>query len=93
MTLWQTASDWEGDERNIVLALVRIWYTAVTGDIASKDAAANWALDRLPADCRHIGAAAKDAYLGLQADDPARYPEERAALLHCIRAAVTVSLR
>ncbi len=40
---------WAGDERNVVLTLSRIWYSAVTGKIAPKDVAADWAMERLPA--------------------------------------------
>lgn len=92
LSQWKTESDWEGDERNIVLALVRIWYTAVTGDIASKDAAADWALQRLPIEHKHLVIAARDAYLGLKATDLAAFPQERAALLDYIRSSVTARL-
>jgi hypothetical protein len=39
----------EGDERNVLLTLARIWRTAALGDFLSKDAAAAWALARMPA--------------------------------------------
>ncbi|MBO1113510.1 AadA family aminoglycoside 3''-O-nucleotidyltransferase [Bordetella petrii] len=93
LSLWNTEADWEGDEVNIVLALVRIWYTAMTGDIASKDAAANWALQRLPAEHHQIVIAARDAYLGLKVEDLAAYPQERTALLDCIRSSVMAKLQ
>lgn len=93
LSLWNTEADWEGDERNIVLALVRIWYTAMTGDIATKDAAANWALQRLPIEHKQIVIAARDAYLGLEAEDIAAFPQERAALLNYIRSSVTAKLQ
>ncbi|MGB3287873.1 MAG: AadA family aminoglycoside 3''-O-nucleotidyltransferase [Burkholderiaceae bacterium] len=92
LALWTTEADWEGDERNIVLALVRIWYTAMTGDIASKEVAANWALERLPNESKPIVIAARDAYLGLGAVDPAAYPQERAELLNSIRSSVMAKL-
>ncbi len=38
-----------GDERNVVLTLSRIWYSAITGKIAPKDVAAIKAIKRLPA--------------------------------------------
>ena len=93
LALWTTESDWKGDERNIVLALVRIWYTAMTGDIASKDAAADWALQHLPSEAKHIVMAARNAYLGLEAVDLAAYPKERADLLNYIRSSVTTKLQ
>ncbi len=48
LTLWNSPPDWAGDERNVVLTLSRIWYSAVTGKIAPKDVAADWAMERLP---------------------------------------------
>src|SRR5690606_28925165 len=93
LALWNADSDWEGDERNIVLALVRIWYTATTGDIASKEAAANWALERLPLEYRQFVIAARDGYLGLSTDDLAAYLKERGALLDYIRSSVMATLR
>jgi len=93
LSLWNTETDWEGDERNIVLAIVRTWYTAMTGDIATKDAAANWALQRLPIEHKQIVIAARDAYLGLEAVDLVAFPQERAALLNYIRSSVTAKLQ
>ncbi|MDT0346872.1 aminoglycoside adenylyltransferase family protein [Streptomyces litchfieldiae] len=52
------------DTRNVVLTLARIWTTLVTGDIRSKDAAADWALARLPAEHRPVLARARACYLG-----------------------------
>lgn len=93
LALWNTEEDWTGDEQNIVLALVRIWYTAMTGDIAAKDAAADWAVQRLPVEYQRIVIAARDAYLGMNALDVADYPKERAALLSHVRSAVRAELR
>ncbi|NHC61671.1 AadA family aminoglycoside 3''-O-nucleotidyltransferase [Paenalcaligenes suwonensis] len=93
LALWNTEADWEGDERNIVLALVRIWYTAMTGDIASKEAAANWAIPYLPISTKHIVVAARDGYLGLNAIDLSSYPQERMELLNHIRSSVRTKLR
>lgn len=53
-----------GDERNVLLTLARIWRTSELGDFVSKDAAATWALPRLP---HQEGATldyARSAYLG-----------------------------
>lgn len=93
LALWNTESDWEGDERNIVLALARIWYTATTGDIASKDIAANWAVERLPIEYKQIVIAARDGYLGRTTVDLADFPAERKALLAYIRSSVIGMLR
>ncbi|GII96957.1 aminoglycoside adenylyltransferase family protein [Sinosporangium siamense] len=54
----------ETDTRNVVLTLARIWTTLATGVIRSKDGAADWALDRLPAEHRPVVVRARDAYRG-----------------------------
>ncbi|MEU3404978.1 aminoglycoside adenylyltransferase domain-containing protein [Streptomyces sp. NPDC006670] len=40
------------DTRNVLLTLARVWTTLATGTIRSKDAAADWALARLPPEHR-----------------------------------------
>jgi streptomycin 3"-adenylyltransferase len=52
------------DTRNIVLTLARVWTTLATGQIRSKDAAADWALARLPGEHRPVVARARAIYLG-----------------------------
>jgi predicted nucleotidyltransferase len=47
-------ADLEGDERNVILTFARIWYTLETGQISSKDRAAEWASPRLPEDLRPV---------------------------------------
>jgi hypothetical protein len=64
-----------GDTRNGVLTLARMWSTVATDVIRSKDAAADWALARLPADHRGVLAHARDAY---RSDDEERWDELRA---------------
>ena len=49
--------------RNVVLALARIWFGVVTGQIRPKDQAAEWALSRLPPRHRAILQRAKVGYL------------------------------
>jgi predicted nucleotidyltransferase len=55
--------DLPGDGRNVVLTLARVWVTVATGEIVSKDAAADWALARLPPRHRPVLAHAKQLYL------------------------------
>ncbi|WKB56150.1 aminoglycoside adenylyltransferase family protein [Eleftheria terrae] len=86
---WRTPADWAGDERNVVLALARICFTAATGEIASKDGAAVWLLERLPATHRAVLADAKAAYLGQSADHLASRPADVAAWILHVKAAVT----
>ncbi|MEV6420987.1 aminoglycoside adenylyltransferase family protein [Streptomyces sp. NPDC051662] len=54
----------ESDTRNVLLTLARVWMTVVTGSVASKDTAADWALARLPAEHRPPLARARAIYLG-----------------------------
>lgn len=68
LTLWNSPPDWAGDERNVVLTLSRIWYSAVTGRIAPKDVAADWAMERLPAQYQPVILEARQAYLGQEED-------------------------
>jgi streptomycin 3"-adenylyltransferase len=35
------------DTANVLLTLARVWFTLATGDFASKDEAADWAIERL----------------------------------------------
>ncbi|WP_440582100.1 aminoglycoside adenylyltransferase family protein [Streptomyces flavofungini] len=54
------------DTRNVLLTLARVWTTLATGEIRSKDAAADWAIDRLPAELRPALAHARAVYLGTE---------------------------
>lgn len=58
-----------GDERNVILTLARMWVTLATGEILSKDAAADWALARAPAELTFALKLAREGYLGVQADE------------------------
>ena len=60
--------DLEEDTRNVILTLARIWSTVATGSIRSKDAAADWALDRLPEEHRAVLVRARAIYLGDEAE-------------------------
>ncbi len=56
--------DLDTDTRNVILTLARVWFTLATGEVRSKDHAAGWALDRLPAEQRPVLARARAMYLG-----------------------------
>ena len=56
--------DLADDTRNVLLTLARIWLTVATGEIGSKDAAADWALARLPEEHQAVLARARAIYLG-----------------------------
>jgi predicted nucleotidyltransferase len=66
--------DINSDTRNVILTLARIWSTVATGIIRSKDAAADWGLDRLPELHRPVLARARAIYLGEQ---PERWDDIR----------------
>jgi predicted nucleotidyltransferase len=70
-----------GDERNVLLTLARMWRTLEVGDFVPKDAAAQWAIPRLPADAAAPLNLARAAYLGEQSDDwgPLQRESQRAA--------------
>ena len=58
-----------GDERNVLLTLVRMWRTATTGEFVTKDAAAEWAIPRLPEPVAEVLIRARDGYLSRRKDD------------------------
>lgn len=57
-----------GDTRNILLRLARIWYTLTTGEIAAKDVAAAWVLDRVGPEHHEVLRRARAGYLGTEDD-------------------------
>ena len=63
-------ADLAGDTRNVLLTLARIWTTVATGEIRSKDAAADWVLSRLPYAHRPTLTMARDLYLTGGYGDP-----------------------
>jgi len=73
--------DWlEGDERNVLLTLARMWRTLSIGEFVAKDMAADWAMRQLPAAQALLLAEARAAYLGLKEDVWGAPPGETAAL-------------
>ena len=57
-----------GDERNVVLTLSRMWLTAATGNVAPKDAAAEWAEKKAPSNHAMLLKYARNGYLGMIED-------------------------
>jgi len=90
LTLWNAPPDWAGDERNIVLTLARIWYSAATGKIAPKDVAAGWVLERLPAEHQPVLLEAQQDYLGHREEHLAARQEAVAAFIRFVKAAIAV---
>jgi predicted nucleotidyltransferase len=58
----------EGDERNVLLTLARMWHTLETGEFVPKDVAAEWAINRLPPEDAAVLAVARDGYTGERKD-------------------------
>lgn len=81
LTLWNSPPDWAGDERNVVLALARIWYSAATGRIVPKDAAAAWVLERLPVAHQPVLHGARQAYLGHDEDNSVAHTDQTTAFI------------
>jgi streptomycin 3"-adenylyltransferase len=63
--------DLHSDTRNVLLTFARIWTTLATGQIKSKDAAADWTLAQLPPEHRAALGYARQLYLNFP------YSEER----------------
>ena len=59
----------KGDERNVILTVARMWYTASTGEFCSKDQAAEWAIPQLAGEHASLLDQAGKAYLGVFADN------------------------
>jgi predicted nucleotidyltransferase len=56
--------DVDTDTRNVLLTLARMWMTASTGEVQSKDLAATWAAERLSEERRPLLLRARSGYLG-----------------------------
>lgn len=59
----------QGDERNVLLTLARMWRTSAIGDFITKDAAATWAASQMPDEEADMLIYAREAYLGKLKDD------------------------
>ena len=83
-----TEASWKGDERNVVLALARIWYSASTGQIAPKDVAAAWVLNYLPLEHQLVLSTARSAYLGLEQNNPVIDGERMTAFIQFAKSVI-----
>nr|WP_273793385.1 aminoglycoside adenylyltransferase domain-containing protein [Brucella anthropi] len=59
----------QGDERNVLLTLARMWYTLETGKFTPKDAAADWASPLVSSETAAALALGQAAYCGAAVDD------------------------
>ena len=78
----------KGDERNVILTLARMWQTAAVGKISPKDAAAEWAMPRLPQEYANLLDIARKAYRGEYADRWEGLESEVTALVDHMRNAI-----
>lgn len=74
-----------GDERNVLLTLARMWMTLETGEIAPKDVAATWALERLPPEHKASLGLARQGYLAGGGDDWSQRKPQVEALVGYMR--------
>jgi len=81
-----------GDERNVILTLARMWLTVSTGEIGSKDLAAEWAMQELPDKYAIILDKARLAYLGEYVDKWEGMEDEVADLVDYMKNAIETLL-
>jgi len=81
-----------GDERNVLLTLARMWYTAVEGKISSKDVAANRAILRLHGREASLLELARKGYLGECEDSWSGKEADVAGLVRTLRHRIQLSL-
>ena len=78
----------KGDERNVILTLARMWFTASTGEFSSKDLAAEWAIAQLPEAQAALIDLARKAYLGEVEDEWEGKETKLASLVESLRGAI-----
>ena len=83
----------KGDERNVILTLARMWFTASTGAFSSKDQAAEWAIPQLPEEQAALLDLARKAYLGEVKDKWEGMETELALLVESLRGAIETLLQ
>lgn len=81
-----------GDERNVLLTLARMWHTAVEGEIAPKDLAAEWAVSRLHGENAFLLELARRGYVGDCEDNWDGREADVSALARTLEHAVQASL-
>ncbi|WP_272570272.1 aminoglycoside adenylyltransferase domain-containing protein [Providencia sp. PROV255] len=71
----QLTDSLNGDERNVLLTMARMWFTMQSGHFISKDEAADWILGQVPYEYTEVIKAARDSYLNGNQVDWASYQE------------------
>lgn len=85
-------ADIRGDERNVILTLARMWLTVSTGEISSKNLAAEWAIPQLPNEHAVLLDLARKAYLGEYVDKWEGIESEAAELVNYMKKSIESSL-
>ncbi|ONK21351.1 adenylyltransferase [Bacillus sp. VT-16-64] len=80
--------DIKGDERNVILTLARMWFTASTSEISSKDQSAEWAIPQLPEYHAALLHLARKAYLGERVDKWEGREIEVTSLVHYMKKSI-----
>ncbi|MET8800446.1 aminoglycoside adenylyltransferase family protein [Nocardia sp. NPDC004568] len=78
----------DGDERNVVLTLARMWITAESETVVSKAEAARRLAARVPAAHAALLRRARDGYLGVGVDDWSGHRDEVAAIVRYAAAGI-----
>jgi predicted nucleotidyltransferase len=91
-TLPVLISSLPGDERNVLLTLARMWFTVVTEGWTTKDAAANWAAARLPAEHAAVLLNARRTYLNRLAEQRQYDPQALLSTVNALRNAILAAL-
>ena len=78
----------KGDERNVILTLARMWLTVATGEISSKDRAAEWAIPQLPKEHSALLNVARKAYRGEYVDSWEGMDNEVIALVNHMKSSI-----
>ncbi|SDD69118.1 streptomycin 3-adenylyltransferase [Paenibacillus sp. UNCCL117] len=81
----------DGDERNVILTLARMWLTMAVGEISSKDTAAEWAIPQLPEEHAALLSLARKAYRGEYADNWEGLGSEVQALANHMKSSIESS--
>jgi len=82
----------KGDESNVILTLARMWLTASTGEIRSKNLAAEWAIPQLADEHASLLDKARKAYLGEYVDKLEGMESEVAELVNYMKKSIESSL-
>lgn len=82
----------QGDERNVLLTLARMWFTLINNKIVSKDTAAQWAEGMLDPDQSAMMRYARLGYLGEVSDIWEDQQEQAKGLVDSIKHSIELAV-